>query len=196
MPWLRENNYTHIKDTVLHEKDFSYFQLLLENDSQFMNLNDDAPNMTAEDKMKFRKARLLQIARKDIMDSVRCAMETLEEYAEDLIKITAPREKVIDEVVKTYQGWQDSMVDYFSRYVKEGDTVDEKMAMYFAEVVPPETFDSHMIQCGEPYDGTKEGFRYHTFVYVGKNEAYGELWQYKGVCLSGTTDKGTEIYVV
>lgn len=193
MPWLRQSDHTHTNDDVLYGKDFEYFQLLLKNDSKFMNLENDALSMTAEEKMAYRKARLLQIARKEMMDSVRCAMETLEEYAEDLIRITAPKEKVIDGEVKTYNGWEDSGKN-FSDYVKEGDKVDEEMVMYFAEVVPPRTYNKGMIQCGEPYDSAKEGMRYDTFIYLYNDKNYGgEVWMYKGHCLAGSTDKGTEI---
>ena len=193
MAWLRESDNKMTQEGIMRAYDFEDFQLLLRNEREFMQPQDFYGELNTEEKFELRKKLLLKIARKELMDSVRCAMETLEEYAEDLIRITAPREKVIDGEVKTYQGWEDSGVN-FDEYVKEGDMVSYDMVMYFAECVPPRTFDSGFIQCGEPSDTVMEGFRYATFIYLYKDNNYdGEVWQYKGDCLGGSCEKGTEI---
>jgi len=189
--WLRESDHTHLEDTVLYGKTFEDIQMILQNDREFMYPGNC---ISENEKMILRKIRLLEIAQKELMDSVRCAMETLEEYAEDLIKITAPREKVVDIDVKTFEGWMDSDVEDFADYVKENDKVDYAFVMHFADCVPPRTFNRGMIQCGEPHSHAKEGARYATFIYLYKDDNYGgEVWQYKGNCLGGTCEKGTEI---
>lgn len=192
MAWLRESDNTVTQEGILRAYDFEDIQLLIKNEREFMQPEDFHGELNAEEKLKLRKQLLLKIARKEMMDSVRCAMEILEEYAEDLIKITAPREKVIDGEVKTYQGWEDSGMN-FDEYVKEGDMISYDLVMYFAECVPPRTFDSGFIQCGEPADTVIEGFRYASFIYLYDDEPYKEVWQYKGKCLGGCCDKGTEI---
>lgn len=192
MAWLRESDNTLTQDGILRAYDFEDIQLLLKNEREFMQPEDFHGELNTEEKLKLRKKLLLKIARKEMKDSVRCAMEMLEEYAEDLIKITAPREKVIDGEVKTYQGWEDSGMN-FDEYVKEGDMVSYDMVMYFAECVPPRTFDSGFIQCGEPSDTVMEGFRYASFIYLYDDEPYKEVWQYKGNCLGGCCEKGTNI---
>ena len=193
MAWLRESDNTMTQDGILRAYDFEDIQLLLRNEREFMYPEDANGEMNSEEKLKFRKQLLLKIARKELMDSVRCAMETLEEYAEDLIKITAPREKVIDGEVKTLQGWLDSDTNSFDEYVKEEDKVAVDIVNHFIELLPPRSYKSGFFQIGEPHDHVKEGARYRTFIYLYKDENYKEVWQYKGNCLGGTCDKGTEI---
>lgn len=195
MAWLRESDNTMTQEGILRAYDFEDIQLLLHNDRDFM-YPVGYENMTAEEKMKVRKERMLKIARKELMDSVRCAMEILEEYAEDLIKITAPREKVIDGEVKTLQGWKDNGKN-FSDYVKEGEKVAVDIVNYFIELLPPRSYEKGFFQVGEPYDRAKEGARYATFIYLCKDDNYGgEIWMFKGNCLAGTCEKGTEIPIV
>ena len=192
MAWLRESDNTLTQDGILRAYDFEDIQLILRNEREFM-YPEGHEEMTAEEKMKVRKEFLLKIARKEMMDSVRCAMETLEEYAEDLIKITAPREKVIDGEIKTLQGWLDSNVDSFDDYVKENDKVAVDIVNHFIELLPPRSYKPGFFQIGEPHDHVNEGARYGTFIYLYKDENYKEVWQYKGNCLCGTCEKGTEI---
>ena len=190
MAWLRESDGTMTQDGILRAYDFEDIQLLLRNDKKFMYPENC---ISANEKMILRKIRLLEIARKNLMDAVDEAMEILEEYAEDLIKITAPREKVIDGEVKTLQGWFDSGVGTFPEYVKEGDKVAVDIVSYFIELLPPRSYSAGFFQIGEPYDHVKEGGRYGTFIYLYKDENYKEVWQYKGNCLAGGCEKGTEI---
>lgn len=193
MAWLRESDNTMTQDGILRAYDFEDIQLLLRNEREFMYPEDANGEMNSEEKLKFRKQLLLKIARKELMDSVRCAMETLEEYAEDLIRITAPREKVIDGEVKTLQGWRDSGINNFGNYVKVGDKVAVDIVNHFIELLPPRSYKLGFFQVGEPHDHVKEGARYATFIYLYKDDNYGgEVWQYKGNCLAGTCDKGTE----
>ena len=75
---------------------------------------------------------------------------------------------------------------------EEGDYVDEEIADWFLNCVPPKTYTTNMIQCGEPASSAKEGTLYGTLVRVAD-----DVWEYKGACLKGTTNHGTPIpYVV
>ena len=188
MAWLRESDNTMTQEGIMRAYDFEDIQLLLRNEREFMQPQDFYGELNTEEKLELRKKLLLKIARKELIDSVRCAMETLEEYAEDLIKITAPREKVIDGEVKTLQGWEDSGMN-FNDYVKEGDKVAVDIVSHFIELLPPRSYRSGFFQIGEPHDHVKEGARYGTFIYLYKDENYKEVWQYKGYCLGGCCDK-------
>ena len=193
MAWLRESDNTMTQEGIMRAYDFEDIQLLLRKEREFMQPQDFHGELNTEEKLELRKKLLLKIARKELMDSVRCAMETLEEYAEDLIRITAPRERVIDGEVKTLQGWRDSGINHFRNYVNVEDKVAVDIVNYFIELLPPRSYKSGFFQIGEPYDHVKEGARYGTFIYLYKDENYKEVWQYKGNCLGGTCDKGTEL---
>ena len=71
---------------------------------------------------------------------------------------------------------------------KEGDYVDQEIADWFLNCVPPRTDTTNMIQCGEPSGSRKEGTTYGTLVRVTD-----DIWEYKGDCLKGTIDHGTPI---
>ena len=83
--------------------------------------------------------------------------------------------------------------DYWSYDRPIGSLVEEKIAMDLANCVPPTTFRSGFIQCGEPADHKKEGPTYATFIKVGDG-----IWEWRGDCLKGETEEsGTPIpYVV
>ena len=144
-----------------------------------------------------RKKVVRRIVKQNFRQAEKSALELVDEYMDDLIRISLPKEKVIDGDVKTFEGWMDSDVEDFEDYVKENDKVDYDFVMHFANCVPPITFNRGMIQCGEPHDSAKEGFRYTTFIYLYNDDNYGgEVWLYKGNCLAGTCEKGTEIQIV
>ena len=193
MAWLRESDNTMTQDGILRAYSFDDIQLIIQNEREFMQPEDFHGEIDAKEKLEIRKNLLRRIAYKEFISSVRCAMETLEEYAEDLIRITAPREKVIDGEVKTLQGWRDSGINNFGNYVKVRDKVAVDIVNHFIELLPPRSYKSGFFQIGEPHDHVKEGARYRTFIYLYKDENYKEVWQYKGNCLGGTCDKGTEI---
>ena len=191
MSWLRGSDSTHTEDTVLYGKTFADIMLMVENDRLFMYPEEKIKNATPAEIKAYRKYRLMEIAKKEMMQSVKSALETLEEYADDIIKATAPRCKVIDGEVKTAQGWQDSGM-CFDDYVKEHEKVAGNIVNYFANVLPPHRYSSSFLQVGEPADSVKEGERYLTFVYGYADPKYGEVWQYHGHCLSGGIEKGTK----
>lgn len=53
--------------------------------------------------------------------------------------------------MKTYKQWTEARVS-FTEFAAIGDEVDEEIAEYFIETLPPVTWNSEMIQMGEPYD--------------------------------------------
>jgi hypothetical protein len=60
--------------------------------------------------------------------------------------------------MKTMQQWNESNLE-LSKFLKIGDIVDQDIADYFIEVLPPTTMNSSIIQIGEPYDHNGENGR-------------------------------------
>ena len=80
-------------------------------------------------------------------------------------------------------------MDYWTYARPVGTLVEEEIAMDAANCVPPKTFMSGFIQCGEPADHVKEGARYATFIKVGD-----KIWEWRGDCLAGHKEvSGTPI---
>lgn len=78
-------------------------------------------------------------------------------------------------MMKTYKGWNCNM----DEYLQIGDLVDEEMADYFIEVLPPATFTSSLRQIGEPYSHVDGRATYST-LYRTENG-----WMYMGHCHRG-----------
>ena len=90
---------------------------------------------------------------------------------------------------RTYNGKTVYNSDWWFGDIGEvGDYVDQEIADWFLDCVPPKTFTHNMIQCGEPDSSAKEGTLYGTLVRVAD-----DVWEYKGTCLAGTTNHGTPI---
>lgn len=77
--------------------------------------------------------------------------------------------------MKTYAEWKGSLNDYLIL----GDLVDEEMADYFRDVLPPERCTSWLIQMGEPYGHRDGKVTYYTL------EKTVEGWVYRGHCFAG-----------
>jgi len=77
--------------------------------------------------------------------------------------------------MKTYENWNCSL----NEYLQIGDIVDEEMADYFIEVLPPATFTNSIIQIGEAYSHVNGRATYSTL----KNTSEG--WTYCGNCHRG-----------
>lgn len=93
---------------------------------------------------------------------------------------------------RTYNGKTVYNSDWWFGDIGEiGDYVEQEIADWFMDCVPPKTFTHNMIQCGEPDSSAKEGTLYGTLVRVAD-----DIWEYKGACLKGTTDHGTPIPIV
>ena len=196
MPWLKEENLTHTKDTLMYGMTWEQLQLLLENDRSFMQPEDVFGELTPKEKNEMRKKVVRRIAKSAFRQAERSALELVDEYMEELIKLSAPRDKVVDKDVKTFQGWMDSEVRCFTDYVKENDKVDYVIVSHFTECISPKTLNRGMMQCGESSGYAKEGARYMTFIYLYNDDNYGgEVWMYKGECLAGTCEKGTDIQI-
>jgi len=84
--------------------------------------------------------------------------------------------------MKTYENWNEPL----NEYLQIGDIVDEEMADYFVEVLPPVTFTNSIVQIGEAYSHINGRATYNTL--VNSNEG----WMYCGHCHKGATTEPTE----
>lgn len=189
------SNKLDLNETMLYEKTLEDLQLVLLNERAFM-YPENAESMTAAEKLSYRKDFVRKCAMQMFMEAVHSALETIDDCMDELISATAPRETVVDGDVKTLQGWRDSGVRNFPGYVREGDKVSYDVVEHFVNCIPPKHYESGFFQMGEPQDSAVEGNRYMTFIYLYRDENYGEVWMYKGNCLAGSCLKGTEIVKV
>lgn len=89
--------------------------------------------------------------------------------------------------LKTIEGWHESACGSWDEYCKPGDLVDEGVADYFLDILPPRTMRKGYFQVGEPYSSAvnpetmKSCGIYSTFVRVEKG-----VWEYKGHCFPGS----------
>lgn len=88
--------------------------------------------------------------------------------------------------MKTYQGWGEAKVD-LSHYLQIGDEVDQEMADYFLNVMPPASYKTNLIQIGEPNSHVNNRATYSTI-----HRADGRHWLYAGHCHRGETVEPTE----
>lgn len=88
-------------------------------------------------------------------------------------------------MLKTYKNWKGSL----NSYLQIGDKVDEEMYEYFINVMPPVTFNSKMVQMGEPYSSSREGKPTYLTLEKIDNE-----WIYKGTCHAGDNKHQKSIY--
>ena len=93
-----------------------------------------------------------------------------------------------DMKLKTIEDWQNSECRTWDEYCKPGDLVDQEVADYFLNILPPQTMKRGYFQVGEPHSYArnpktgKTSDTYATFVRYGK-----EIWQYRGNCWTGFT---------
>jgi len=102
--------------------------------------------------------------------------ELLREAAEPVKEI-----KPINPAVKTYEQWSESRQD-LSKFLQIGDLVDEEIAEYFINVLPPACMSGGIVQIGEPSDHVEGHATYETL----KRTSDG--WQYAGTCHRGQTE--------
>jgi hypothetical protein len=77
--------------------------------------------------------------------------------------------------MKTYKNWRGNL----DQYLQVGDEVDQEMVDYFTDVLPPVTFNSNLVQMGEPYSHVNGKATYST-VYRKDGK-----WFYAGHCHRG-----------
>ena len=92
--------------------------------------------------------------------------------------------------LKTIDGWHKSGCGDWDTYCKPGELVDEGVADYFLDILPPRTMKKGYFQVGEPHshavnpETMQSCGTYATFVRVG-----GGMWEYKGHCFpNGLTE--------
>lgn len=93
-----------------------------------------------------------------------------------------------DMKLKTIEDWQNSGCRTWDEYCKFGYLVDQEVADYFLNILPPQTMKRGYFQVGEshsyarnPKTGKPSG-TYATFVRYGRG-----IWQYRGNCWTGFT---------
>lgn len=88
---------------------------------------------------------------------------------------------MVREELKTIEGWHKSECNSWDEYCKPGDMVDQGVADYFLDILPPRTMTRDYFQVGEPHSHAinpktmKNCGTYATFVVRGK-----EIWQSRG----------------
>lgn len=98
---------------------------------------------------------------------------------EELIDTVKP---LIEKEVKTLQDWEKKGGN-FTDFCKVGDKVDKGIVDYFVDVLPPITWRTDLVQCGEPYghrDNPETGRWEAMFITFSKNDK--GRWYYAGIC--------------
>lgn len=84
--------------------------------------------------------------------------------------------------IKTLQDWEKKGGN-FTDFCKVGDKVDKGIVDYFVDVLPPITWRTDLVQCGEPYghrDNPKTGRWEAMYITFAKND--NGQWYYAGIC--------------
>lgn len=89
---------------------------------------------------------------------------------------------LIEDKIKSLQGWNESTAKTLMDYLHIGDKVDKSMADYFAESNPI-ICNGELVQLGGAYSNIKGR---NTYLTIARDETFGE-WIYKGACLKGET---------
>ena len=74
--------------------------------------------------------------------------------------------------MKTFRNWTATAMSLTS-FLKPGDEVDQEMADYFINAVPPKTMTTDLIQLGEPHDHFRDQDRKYRPVFATHVEAAG-----------------------
>lgn len=97
-------------------------------------------------------------------------------------KFTAISDNCRGLVFKSYRKWEGDLKDYLNI----DDYVDQEMADYFINVLPPRTMNSKLIQMGEPYSHVNGRATYATL------EKDNIAWRYCGNCYAGQSTEPKE----
>ena len=84
--------------------------------------------------------------------------------------------------MKMYQEWTAGN-RHLNTFLKIGDEVDEEMADYFRDTLPPRTMKPDLIQLGEPYDHYRDENRKLHGIYATLKRVDGKL-SYVGLCFA------------
>ena len=88
--------------------------------------------------------------------------------------------------MKTFRNWTATAMSLTS-FLKPGDEVDQEVADYFINAVPPKTMTTDLIQLGEPHDHFRDQNRKYRPVFA-TLKRQGEKWFYAGICFSGQSE--------
>lgn len=90
---------------------------------------------------------------------------------------------LIEDKIKSLQGWNESTAKTLMDYLHIGDKVDKSMADYFAESNAI-ICNGELVQLGGAYSSDIKGRA--TYLTITRDEPFGD-WIYKGACLKGET---------
>ena len=93
-----------------------------------------------------------------------------------------PIDKPKENDIKTLHEWEEKGGN-FTDFCKVGDKVDKGIVDYFLDVLPPITWRSNLVQCGEPYghrDNPETGRWEAMYITFAKND--NGQWCYAGIC--------------
>lgn len=126
---------------------------------------------------------------KQELENHKAALEKLQNPQQNNIK---PLSKTVQDntnpesQVKTLSDWEKSDKTYINDYLQIGDIVDTEMYNYFANILPPQTDQSALMQVGGTaceYQINETGILNPTYITFTK-ESDGN-WKYRGECFSG-----------
>lgn len=90
---------------------------------------------------------------------------------------------LVEDKVKTLQGWNESTAETLMDYLHIGDKVDKSMFYYFVDSNPV-ICNGEIVQLGGAYSSDIKGRS--TYLTIARDEPFG-AWIYKGACLKGET---------
>lgn len=90
---------------------------------------------------------------------------------------------LVEDKVKSLQGWNESKAKTLMDYLHIGDKIDKSMANYFAESNPI-ICNGEIVQLGGAYSSDIKGR--NTYLTIARDKPFGD-WIYKGACLKGET---------
>ena len=116
-------------------------------------------------------------------------IDTVEPNKDELTWSYEPIDKPIEKEIKTLQDWEKKGGN-FTDFCKVGDKVDKGIVDYFVDVLPPITWRTDLVQCGEPYghrNNPKTGRWEAMYITFAKND--NGQWYYAGICFLNQREK-------
>lgn len=88
--------------------------------------------------------------------------------------------------LKTIDGWGKSNCGSWDEYCKPGERVDEGVADYFLNIMPPRIMKMGYFQVGEPHStAVNPKTKRHSETYATFLKAEKGVWEYRGHCFTG-----------
>ena len=87
--------------------------------------------------------------------------------------------------MKSMRDWYESSAKDFDSFFKPGDIVAQDVVEYFANILPPIIYGTHMMQAGGAIENINGRDTFITFIKKNKK------WKYVGNCYVGNTENRT-----